>query len=73
MSYRPDGGRECVVVHFVRLPTGVLRCRVVDAASKVAWLVPSANALHRLIFSSAPCGSVLNSPSPKNEIRESET
>jgi hypothetical protein len=74
MSHRPDDERESVVVHFVRSPSGALRCRVVDAESKVAWLVPSAAALHRLIFSSGlhepVCGISANH---EDEIRNDET
>jgi hypothetical protein len=54
MTDEPDDDRTYVVVHFVRLPGGELRCRVVDAVTKIAWLVPSAKALHRLIFATAP-------------------
>lgn len=73
MSRQPDGDGECVIVHFVRLPTGVLRCRVVDAATKIAWLVPSADALHRLIFSSAPDEPAFGSSStPTNETPKNE-
>lgn len=50
----PDNDRECVVVHFLRLPGGELRCRIVDAGSKITWLATSAKALRRLIFASAP-------------------
>jgi hypothetical protein len=49
-----NDSERVVVVHFLRLPGGKLRCRIVDAASKISWLVPSARTLHQLIFTSAP-------------------
>ena len=54
--YDPDDEGECVVVTFTRLPSGELRCRIVEAVSKIAWYAPLAETLHRLIFAQAPGG-----------------
>jgi len=54
LNFGSDSDRECVVVHFLRLPGGKLRCRIIDADSKITWFSPSPGALRRLIFASAP-------------------
>ncbi len=54
MSSDAENVQDCVVLHFLRLPGGELRCRVVDANSKRTWLVSPATALQKLVFASAP-------------------
>lgn len=68
MNHSSKNDDVWVVIHFLRSRGGALRCRVVNAVSKATWLMPDAETLYQLIFTSAPEQSAGQLPNRASKI-----